>query len=60
MASRLKIPMPKIIPQSQFAFLKGRFIHNNIILAQEVLSIRKSKANNAMMAIKIDLTKAFD
>lgn len=34
MAERLKILLPNIIPKGQFDFVKGRFILDNIFLAQ--------------------------
>lgn len=53
--------MNKIIPFTQFAFIQGRFIQDNTLLTQELLSkLHKAKASNALMALKIDLSKAYD
>ena len=60
-ANRLKPHLPNYIHPSQQAFIEGRRISNNIIIAQEIthtfaLSSWKSKA----FMLKIDLAKAFD
>ena len=58
-ASRLKIILPRIIPENQGGFIKGRKILDNIILVQEAIHSsfhRKEKG----MVIKLDLANAFD
>lgn len=61
MAKNLKNVLPRIIPHSQFAFVNDRYIHDNILLAQEILhNLWNAKPQGALMAIKIDLTKAYD
>jgi mannosylglycoprotein endo-beta-mannosidase len=60
-ANRLKPHLPDYIHPSQQAFIEGRRISNNIIIAQEIthsfaISSWKSKA----FMLKIDLAKAFD
>jgi hypothetical protein len=45
----------------QSAFLKGRSIHDNTILAHEVFHFMKHKrGNGGLMALKLDIEKAFD
>jgi hypothetical protein len=60
-ASRLKPHLPDYIHPYQQAFIKGRRISNNIIIAQEIAHCfaLKSWKNKAFM-LKIDLAKAFD
>lgn len=61
LAERLKPILPRIIPKRQFAFVKERFILDNIFLAQELLyKLCHAKASRALMAIKLDLHKAYD
>jgi hypothetical protein len=61
LSNRLKPILHKIISPSQFAFLKRRSIHDNIILAHEVFhSMKQKKGNGGLMALKLDMQKAFD
>ena len=62
-ANRLKILLPHVINPSQIAFIKGRRIGDNILLAQELLSnYHKNEKNDgpSKCAIKVDLMKAYD
>ncbi|XP_050207419.1 uncharacterized protein LOC126656837 [Mercurialis annua] len=60
-ANRLKSIMSQIIGPAQTSFIVGRHITDNIILAQEIVhSMRKKKGQKGLMAIKIDLEKAYD
>ncbi|KAL4318880.1 hypothetical protein GQ457_18G015470 [Hibiscus cannabinus] len=62
LASRLKEFLPDIIPTSQSAFVNGRLIHDNIILAHEAFHAMKKKrrGSEGIMALKIDFEKAYD
>jgi hypothetical protein len=61
LSSRLKLVLHKIISPTQSAFLKGRSIHDNTILAHEVFHTMKGKkGNGGLMAMKLDMAKAFD
>jgi hypothetical protein len=61
LATRLKPFLNKIVSPNQFAFLKGRLIHENSILAHEIFhSMKNKKGNGGLMAIKLDMEKAFD
>ena len=61
LANRLKPLLHKIISPNQSAFLQGRSIHDNSILAHEIFhSMKKKKGNGGLMAIKLDMEKAFD
>jgi hypothetical protein len=61
LANRLKPHLPDYIHPSQQAFVEGRRISNNIIVAQEIahfLSLNSWDGSDFML--KIDLAKAFD
>jgi hypothetical protein len=61
LSSRLKPLLHKIISPTQSVFLKGRSIHDNTILAHEVFhSMKQKKGNGGLMALKLDMAKAFD
>lgn len=61
LAERLKDHLPDYIHASQNAFIKGRRITTNIILAQEIVhSFRVSSCKHKGFMLKIDLAKAFD
>ncbi|XP_026410054.1 uncharacterized protein LOC113305180 [Papaver somniferum] len=61
LASRLKIVLHKIISPAQIAFISGRLIHDNIIIAYELIhSMKQTKAKDGYAAIKLDMSKAFD
>ena len=61
LAKRIKIHLPHIIHPAQAAFMQGRHIASNIILAQEIIHSfnLKSWKQKAFM-LKVDLAKAFD
>lgn len=59
-ASRLKLVLPDLINISQSAFIKGRYISDNILLAQELCRVYNRGTGTAKCALKIDLHKAFD
>ena len=53
--------MNKIIHPLQGAFVEGRSIHDNILIAHEVShSMKGSKAKYGWMAVKLDMDKAYD
>lgn len=59
--NRLKIVLPKIISPLQDAFVQGRDIHDNILVAHELLSsFSRRKNKQEPMAIKLDMEKAYD
>ena len=59
MANRLKYILPRIIPENQGGFIKGRRIWDNIILVQEAIHSRLKNRDKGMV-VKIDLADAFD
>lgn len=61
LVNRLKSHLDKIVSPNQSAFIKGRSIHDNSILAHELFhSMKNKKGNGGLMAIKLDMEKAFD
>ncbi|KAG7543067.1 Reverse transcriptase domain [Arabidopsis thaliana x Arabidopsis arenosa] len=62
LSSRLKKILPDMISETQSAFVAGRLITDNILIAQENFHALRSNAacKKKFMAIKTDMSKAFD
>ena len=61
LANRLKKILPNTITENQSAFTKSRLISDNILVAFESLhSIQKHSKKEDYMAIKLDMSKAYD
>ena len=62
LCQRLKICLPRLISETQSAFVAGRLISDNILIAQEMFhGLRTNKScQNKFMAIKTDMSKAYD
>lgn len=61
LVQRLKPPLDDLIHPLQVSFVLSRKASDNIILAQEVIhSMATSKSKKGLMAIKINIKKAFD
>ncbi|CAA7055612.1 unnamed protein product [Microthlaspi erraticum] len=62
MAKRLKKVLPSIVSESQAAFVQGRLISDNILVAHELLhALNSSNAcSEEFIAIKTDISKAYD
>lgn len=58
----MKKVLPSIISDTQAAFVAGRLISDNILVAHELLHTLKSnnKCSEEFIAIKIDISKAYD
>ena len=53
--------LPDLIHPFQSSFIMGRKASDNVILTQEIIhSMTVSKSKQGLMALKIDLEKAFD
>lgn len=62
LANRLKPILGELISESQSAFVPGRLISDNIMVAFEIHHYlkRKTQGKNGFMAAKLDLSKAYD
>lgn len=62
LTNRLSECLPSIISQSQSAFVRGRIITDNIILAHETSHVirRRKRGANGLLSIKIDMSKEYN
>jgi hypothetical protein len=61
LANRIKNHLPQIIHPSQIAFVHGRHVASNIIIAQEIVhSFNLRSWKQKAFLLKFDLAKAFD
>uniref|UniRef100_A0A803Q2T5 Reverse transcriptase domain-containing protein n=1 Tax=Cannabis sativa TaxID=3483 RepID=A0A803Q2T5_CANSA len=61
LAHRLKVVLDHLIAPTQSAFLPGRWIAESTLLTQEVVNvIKKKKGKGGLLAIKMDMNKAYD
>lgn len=62
LVNRLKKHLHHIISENQNAFIPGRIISDNIVVAHEILHSLKARKRQATsyMAVKTDITKAYD
>lgn len=58
---RMRSIMEKIISPYQRAFIEGRWIAENTVLAQKIIKkIKNHRGKNRLMVIKVDFKKAYD
>ena len=62
LANRLKQVLPYIISPTQSAFVPGRLIKDNVLVADETINTMhlRKKVKKGTMALKLDISKAYD
>ena len=62
LANRLKQILPHIISPTQSAFMPGRLITNNVLVAYEALHTMqgRKKGKTRTLALKLDVNKAYN
>ena len=59
-ASRIQSVLPNLVDQAQSAFVKGRKISDNVLLAQDLLRDYHKPSGKPSVAAKVDIMKAYD
>ncbi|XP_038972451.1 uncharacterized protein LOC120104769 [Phoenix dactylifera] len=61
MVGRMKPLLPGLISQEQGAFVAGRNISHNVMLAQKMMwDLRQASKWHSLMAVKLDMERAYD
>jgi hypothetical protein len=62
LANRLKVVLPHIISPTQSAFVPGRMITDNVLLAYEITHMMHMKkgGRDGLIVVKLDMSKAHD
>ena len=62
LANRLKGVLPEVLSDTQSAFVPGRQITDNVLVAFDVMHCinQRRKGKEGLMAIKLDMTRAYD
>jgi cytochrome c-type biogenesis protein CcmE len=60
-ANRLKTILPDVISPNQSAFIQGRLITDNTLIASEIFHyLKHTNRTNGYVGIKTDMAKAYD
>ena len=60
LANRLKQLLPRMIQENQSAFIQGRLLMENVLLASELVKDYHKDTVSPRCVLKIDISKAFD
>lgn len=60
LANRLKLILPRVISECQSAFVKGRLLMENVLLATELVKNYHKETVSPRCVMKLDISKAFD
>lgn len=60
LANRLKVLLPELIEPNQCAFVKGRLLLENVLLATELVKNYHKDSIGPRSVLKLDISKAFD
>ena len=62
LANKLKKILLVVIDETQNAFVQGRLIFDNIMIAHEIIHVMNSKIKGKVgwIAAKLDMSKAYD
>lgn len=59
-ANRFKRILPRLVTENQSAFIEGRLLRENVLLASELVKDYHKEAVSPRCVMKIDISKAFD
>ncbi|CAL0305463.1 unnamed protein product [Lupinus luteus] len=60
LAARIKKIIPSVISECQTAFIKGRYIMDGVVIANEIVKQARRKKDGDCFIFKVDFKKAYD